>query len=273
MSTSGRLRYSDMFSRQAAPQRHVHSGRLRYSDMFVRQAVPQRHVHLPQAPLQRHVQPARSPSATCPRPAGPATATCSAGRQPLSDMSTPSRLRYSDMFSRQAAPQRHVRAQQAPLQRHVQPAGSLSATCPRPAGPATATCSAAPGSSTATYPRGRTRGSARSTCAAYRYLIDDLPPNGLKDGNTRRALREAERSAFRPPLAGDAGRRPALRAYSPTRALKKSLKVPWVWARCWARKPIMTMVPSPCSTETMAALLAMASSPRSQPLWRMSRST
>ena len=60
-------------------------------------------------------------------------------------------------------------------------------------------------------------------------------------------------------------------AYSPTRALKKSLKVPWVWARCWARKPIITMVPSPWSTETMAALSAMASSPSSQPLCRMSR--
>ena len=63
------------------------------------------------------------------------------------------------------------------------------------------------------------------------------------------------------------------RAYSPTSALKKSLYVPWVWARCCARKPIITTVPSPWSTDTMAALPAMASSPSSQPLCRMSRST
>lgn len=59
----------------------------------------------------------------------------------------------------------------------------------------------------------------------------------------------------------------------PTSALKKSLKVPWVWARCCARNPIMTIVPSPWATDTMAAFPAIASSPRSHPLWRMSRST
>ena len=60
--------------------------------------------------------------------------------------------------------------------------------------------------------------------------------------------------------------------HPPISALNRSLNVPWVWARCWARKPIMTMTPSPCSTDTMAAFLAIASSPSSQPLCRMSRS-
>lgn len=60
--------------------------------------------------------------------------------------------------------------------------------------------------------------------------------------------------------------------HPPVSALNKSLNVPWVWARCWARKPIITMMPSPCSTDTMAAFLAIASSPSSQPLCKMSRS-
>lgn len=60
--------------------------------------------------------------------------------------------------------------------------------------------------------------------------------------------------------------------HPPISALNRSLNVPCVWARCWARKPIITTTPSPCSTDTMAAFLAIASSPSSQPLCKMSRS-
>ena len=60
--------------------------------------------------------------------------------------------------------------------------------------------------------------------------------------------------------------------HPPVSALNRSLNVPWVWARCWVRKPIITMTPSPCSTDTMAAFSATASSPSSQPLCKMSRS-
>ena len=60
--------------------------------------------------------------------------------------------------------------------------------------------------------------------------------------------------------------------HPPVSALNRSLNAPWVWARCWVRKPIITMTPSPCSTDTMAAFSAIASSPSSQPLCKMSRS-
>ena len=54
--------------------------------------------------------------------------------------------------------------------------------------------------------------------------------------------------------------------------LKRSLKVPWVWARFWVRNPIRTTRPSPCLATTIPAFSAMCSSPMSQPLSRRSRS-
>ena len=111
-------------------------------------------------------------------------------------------------------------------------------------------------------------------CGRLLPVVADASRSSRSGRVSRYRAMPAWRPAFQaglPPRAGGAARRGA-GGYSPTIALKRNLKVPWVWARCWARKPIITIVPSPCSMETMAAFSAIASSPSSQPLSRMSLS-
>jgi len=50
------------------------------------------------------------------------------------------------------------------------------------------------------------------------------------------------------------------------RALKSSLNVPCVWARCWVRNPMRITRPSPYFAVTIPAFLARTCSPISHPL-------